>query len=98
MSYTDEIACLSGMKLIDSTWGAMGFGRRRSSRRWEIQGGVPGPSYRGRGKERRWATLGATEGGRLLFVVVTRRANQRRVVAARDTTDRETRRYRRRSR
>jgi uncharacterized DUF497 family protein len=45
--------------------------------------------------ERRWAALGATESGRVLFVVFTRRGRQIRVISARDATARERRRYRR---
>lgn len=53
------------------------------------------PSHHG-SDEPRWAILGATESGRILFVVYTRRANRVRVVAARNATQTERRRYRRR--
>ena len=43
--------------------------------------------------ERRWAVLGATEDGRILFVVFTRRQGFIRVVTARGATDRERRWY-----
>lgn len=46
--------------------------------------------------ERRYAGLGRTEDGRLLFVVFTRRGGALRVISARDATDAEKRRYRRR--
>ena len=44
--------------------------------------------------ERRWALIGATEDGRVLFVVFTRRGRQGRVVTGQDATPREKRRYR----
>jgi uncharacterized protein len=44
--------------------------------------------------ERRWALLGATEPGDLLFIVYTRRHGRIRVVTARMASDREKRRYR----
>ncbi len=43
--------------------------------------------------ERRWAVIGATEAGRVLFVIFTRRSRRRRVVAARDADRAERRRY-----
>lgn len=46
--------------------------------------------------ERRWAYLGATELGRIVFVVVTRRGGRIRVITARDAEAAEGRRYRRR--
>lgn len=46
--------------------------------------------------ERRWGALGATEEGRVLFVVFTYRRRDVRVVTARDTDSAEKRRYRRR--
>lgn len=48
------------------------------------------------GDERRWAYLGATELGRVLFIVFTRRSGLVRVVTARDAGTTELRRYRRR--
>jgi uncharacterized protein len=48
------------------------------------------------GRERRWALLGATEAGRQLFVVYTRRRGWLRIVSARDATPGEKRRYRKR--
>jgi uncharacterized DUF497 family protein len=48
------------------------------------------------GGETRRAALGATEAGRILFVVYTRRRGKVRVVTARDAENREKRRYRRR--
>lgn len=53
--------------------------------------GVPTYSV---GNERRWAALGATAAGRIVFVVFTRRHGLIRVVTARDATAREQRRYR----
>ena len=44
--------------------------------------------------EQRWAVIGATEAGRVLFVVFTRRGRLFRVVTARDALARERRRYR----
>lgn len=52
-------------------------------------------AYNFRG-ERRWALLGATEAGRILAVVFTRRRGAVRMVAARDATSPEKRRYRKR--
>jgi uncharacterized protein len=46
--------------------------------------------------EERWAALGATEAGRILFAVFTRRRGRVRVIAARDATLGEKRRYRKR--
>ena len=46
--------------------------------------------------EERWAALGATEGGRILFALFTRRRGRVRVITARDATPGEKRRYRRR--
>lgn len=45
--------------------------------------------------ERRWAAIGATEDGRVVFVVFTRRDSDVRVITARDATPTERRRYRR---
>ncbi len=45
--------------------------------------------------ERRSAAIGATEDGRVLFVVFTRHAGNVRVIAARGATPAERRRYRR---
>ena len=57
-------------------------------------GRVGTDAYNARG-ETRWAALGSTETGRVLFVVFTRRAEKIRVVAARDAEEKEKRRYRR---
>ena len=43
--------------------------------------------------ETRWALLGATESGDILFVVYTHRSGKLRVVTARGATQREKRRY-----
>lgn len=56
---------------------------------------IGAPAYRVRA-EQRWAALGATEDGRVLFVVFTRRRSRVRVVTARDASRRESRRYRQR--
>ena len=56
--------------------------------------GSPASAYNVSG-ESRWAALGATESGRVLFVVFTRRREKVRVVTARDAEVREKRRYRR---
>jgi len=47
------------------------------------------------GGERRWAAVGATQAGRVLFVVFTVRSGAVRVIAARDAGRAERRRYRR---
>ena len=52
------------------------------------------PAYSVEGEVRR-AALGATEDGRVLFVVFTRRGRKVRIVTGRDATSREKRRYRR---
>lgn len=57
-------------------------------------GRIGAPAYNVEG-ERRWAAIGATEDGRVLFVVFTRRGGGVRVITARDATHRERRRYRR---
>jgi uncharacterized DUF497 family protein len=54
---------------------------------------IGAPAYNA-GDERRWAALGTTADGRILFVVFTRRQGLIRVVTARNTTEREKRRYR----
>ena len=54
---------------------------------------------RNRPGERRWALIGATEQGRVIFVVYTRpRAGRIRVVTAYEAGEREHRRYRREKR
>ncbi len=58
-------------------------------------GRIGAPAYN-LGQERRWALLGATEEGRILFVVYTRRRGLVRIVTARDATPNERRRYRKR--
>ena len=45
--------------------------------------------------EQRWAALGKSYNGRVLFVVFTRRNGLIRVITARDATPKEKRRYRR---
>jgi uncharacterized DUF497 family protein len=55
---------------------------------------VGAPAYNTEGEQRR-AYLGATDDGRVLFVVYTRRRSKLRVVAARDATSAQRRRYRR---
>jgi uncharacterized DUF497 family protein len=52
------------------------------------------PAYDVEGEERR-AVLGATEDGRVLFVVYTRRRGRLRVITARDAHPVQRRRYRR---
>ena len=47
------------------------------------------------GQETRWALIGMTEAGRVLFVVVTRRQDRVRPITARDATSAERSRYRR---
>jgi uncharacterized DUF497 family protein len=48
------------------------------------------------GGEERWALLGATDAGDILFVVFTHRNGLIRVVTARNATKKEKRRYRQR--
>ena len=50
------------------------------------------------GDERRSAYIAATDEERILVIVVTRRRLRIRLITARDATDRERRRYRRRAR
>lgn len=45
--------------------------------------------------EQRWAVLGTTAAGRLLYLVYTRRGLAVRIITARDTDKAEKRRYRR---
>ena len=54
---------------------------------------IPATAYRARG-ERRRAVLGATTGGRLLYLVFIRRGPLFRVITARDASTRDRRRYR----
>lgn len=66
---------------------------------WEVEDALSDPSRIGGsaynvGGERRWALLGMTETGRILFVVFTRRRGRVRVVTARDAEGPEKRRYR----
>lgn len=56
--------------------------------------GVPVAAYNAAG-ERRRGLVGATEFGRILYVVYTKREGAIRVVTARDANPREKRRYRR---
>lgn len=68
---------------------------------WEAEDALldPGrlgtPAYRV-GRETRRAALGATESGRILFLVFTSRGRRVRVITARDAETKEKRRYRRR--
>jgi len=55
---------------------------------------VGASAYNVRG-QRRWAALGATQAGRVLFVVFTVRSGVVRVITARDAGRAERRRYRR---
>ncbi len=48
-----------------------------------------------RENEQRWAAIGKSYNGRVLFVVFTRRNGLIRVITARDATPKEKRRYRR---
>ncbi len=73
---------------------------RHSVEPWEAEetlldvGRVGTAAYNVRG-ETRWAALGSTESGRVLFVVFTKRPEKVRIVTARDAEDKEKRRYRR---
>jgi uncharacterized DUF497 family protein len=68
---------------------------------WEAEeamldaGRIGVPAYNSGGELRR-ASLGATEAGRILFLVFARRERKIRVVTARDAEEKEKRRYRRR--
>ncbi len=55
---------------------------------------IPAPAYSTE-TERRFAAVGATAEGRILFVVYTQRKGMVRVVTAREAGDRYRRRYRR---
>ncbi len=55
---------------------------------------VPAPAYNVPG-EKRYALIGATDAGRIVYVVYVRRKDKIRVVTARDATLSEKRRYRR---
>ncbi len=55
---------------------------------------IGAPAYNADGEQRR-AILGAAQNGRILFVVYTVRSARLRVVAARDATSAQRRRYRR---
>ena len=78
----------------------MGHVARHSVEWWEAEealldtGRVGSTAYNMRG-EVRWVALGATEAGRILFVVFTRRGGRIRIVTARDAEIKEKRRYRR---
>jgi uncharacterized DUF497 family protein len=66
---------------------------------WEAEDAMYDPERIGgsaynQGRERRWALLGITEAGRILFVVFTRRRGRVRVVMSRDAVGHEQRRYR----
>ena len=67
---------------------------------WEAEealldpGRIGAPAYNVRSDHRR-AMLGATEAGRIIFAVFTRRRGRVRVVMARDASTKEKRRYRR---
>lgn len=56
--------------------------------------GINAPAYNA-GSERRHGFIGATEAGRILFVVYTERSDELRVVTARDADVGQKRRYRR---
>jgi uncharacterized protein len=53
-----------------------------------------GASARNIAGERRWAVLGSTDAGRVLYVVFTRREGLVRVITARDADRAQKRRYR----
>ena len=68
---------------------------------WEAEDAILDPdrvgvSARNAPGERRFAVVGSTEPGRMLFVVFMRREEKIRVITARDADDSEKRRYRRR--
>ncbi len=60
-----------------------------------LDGGRIGTAAYNVGTEQRWALLGATEEGRVLFVVFTHRGQEIRIITARDAERSEKRRYRR---
>lgn len=57
-------------------------------------GGINAPAYNA-ASERRYGLIGATEAGRVLYVVYTERSGDFRVVTARDADVSQKRRYRR---
>lgn len=68
---------------------------------WEAEDAILDPdrvgaSARNAPGERRFAVVGVTEPGRMLFVVFTRREDVIRVITARDADGGEKRRYRKR--
>lgn len=87
----------------DFDWEEANIGHlaRHSVEQWDAEetlldpGRIGNAAYNVRG-ETRWAALGATEAGRVLFVVFTWRGGGIRVVTARDAEAKEKRRYRRR--
>lgn len=83
----------TGMTRTSGMWHAMGWSPGRLEALLDT-GRVGIDAYNVRG-ERRWALLGSTEGGRVLFVVFTRRTEKIRVVTAREAEDKEKRRYKR---
>lgn len=87
----------------DFDWNEANIGHvtRHGVEPWEAEEGVLDPERVGASTrktlvERRFAVVGATESGRVLFVVFTRRGERVRVITARDADDGEKRRYRRR--
>jgi uncharacterized DUF497 family protein len=65
---------------------------------WEVEDAFCDPDVKtvdayDRGGEKRWALLGATEAGQLLFAVFTKRHGAIRVVTARPATPKDKRRY-----
>lgn len=87
----------------DFEWDEANLGHvaRHGVEPWEAEEAVIDPdrvgaSARKTSGERRFAVVGATGSGRMLFVVFTQRGERLRVITARDVDDGEKRRYRRR--
>ncbi len=79
----------------------LGHVARHGVEPWEVEEAVLDPdrvgaSARNVAGEQRFAVVGATESGRMLFVIFTRREERIRPITARDADDGEKRRYRRR--
>lgn len=87
----------------DFDWDEANIGHvtRHGVEPWEVEEAVLDPDRIGASarktlREQRFAVVGATEAGRMVFVVFTRREEKIRAITARDADDGEKRRYRRR--
>lgn len=87
----------------DFDWDEANLGHiaRHGVEPWEAEEAIVDPDRVGASAhktpgEQRFAVVGATGAGRMLFVVFTQRGERLRVVTARNADDGEKRRYRRR--